>query len=383
MVLWGGLLPIPHQVVADVITCLGWIYAVGTAPTLQNFQLLLATCGMTVAVSGNGTNKWTMIFPMYPLILLQLLRRIFVPNSTTNAATGTAPTTTTTSTITVAATKSKNKVRIWISRLITGLSILLILVAAALSILFPALQLPLPVVGRGVQGQEKEEAPRYHVGVVDLFLPVHQLFFDQYHETGTRGAFHQDHVTVRILYPTENHHHHHHHHHRHHHSGSNNDDKKKRPSRSSASSYYHPKPVPFLKPETATDFCQQTMKYGSPPPLKTLDWMLHNWRLGTLGPTVYQNAPLLQVNRDEEEEKEEEEKDSSSSSSSSSSSGWPIVVYSHGLGGTAELYSYQTVALASAGFVVLVVEHADGSAAVISRPDGSKLVRNTTVEQVR
>jgi hypothetical protein len=336
---------------------------------------------MTVAVSGNGTNKWTLIFPMYPLILLQVLRRCFVPNpiptqtkdTTTNAATATTATATATTTTTTTTTQKKNKVRIWISRLIVGLSILLILVAAALSILFPALQLPLPVVAKAQKEEEEGEAPRYHVGIVDLFLPVHQLFFDQYQETGTREAFHQDHVTVRILYPTDNHRHHHHNHH------NEKNDKKKGPPRSA---YYHPKPVPFLKPETATDFCQQTMKYGSPPPLKTLDWMLHNWRLGTLGPTVYQNAPLLlRVNREDEDE--EEEKNENDSSSLSFSSGWPIIVYSHGLGGTAELYSYQTVALASAGFVVLVVEHADGSAAVIARKDGSKLVRNTTVEQVR
>lgn len=41
--------------------------------------------------------------------------------------------------------------------------------------------------------------------------------------------------------------------------------------------------------------------------------------------------------------------------------GWPVVVFSHGLGGNANMYSEMCRALASYGYIVLAVEHADGS----------------------
>ena len=43
-------------------------------------------------------------------------------------------------------------------------------------------------------------------------------------------------------------------------------------------------------------------------------------------------------------------------------SGWPVLVYSHGQGGNADMGCYALRSMAAAGCVVLAIEHADGSA---------------------
>ncbi|KAG1709715.1 hypothetical protein DVH05_020369 [Phytophthora capsici] len=53
-----------------------------------------------------------------------------------------------------------------------------------------------------------------------------------------------------------------------------------------------------------------------------------------------------------------------------SSQGWPVVIFSHGLAGSLELYSYVNQELASHGFVVVVPNHCDGSACVCSPEPG-------------
>ena len=51
---------------------------------------------------------------------------------------------------------------------------------------------------------------------------------------------------------------------------------------------------------------------------------------------------------------------------------WPVMVFSHGLGGTKNAYSHLTGSLASHGLVVVALEHRDGSAPIsfIRSPDG-------------
>ncbi|KAE8900634.1 hypothetical protein PF005_g22570 [Phytophthora fragariae] len=57
-------------------------------------------------------------------------------------------------------------------------------------------------------------------------------------------------------------------------------------------------------------------------------------------------------------------------SAPASSGGWPVVVFSHGLAGSLELYSYVNQQLASHGHVVVVLNHCDGSACVCSPEPG-------------
>ncbi|TYZ67631.1 hypothetical protein PybrP1_011408 [[Pythium] brassicae (nom. inval.)] len=62
--------------------------------------------------------------------------------------------------------------------------------------------------------------------------------------------------------------------------------------------------------------------------------------------------------------------DSSSTGSDGGAKRWPLVVFSHGLGGTIDIYSAVTQQLASDGNIVVVVNHCDGSAAVTRMADG-------------
>lgn len=50
--------------------------------------------------------------------------------------------------------------------------------------------------------------------------------------------------------------------------------------------------------------------------------------------------------------------------------GWPLAVFSHGLGGSLELYAHVNQQLASSGRVVVVLNHADGSASVAAPEPG-------------
>ncbi|CAK4082705.1 unnamed protein product [Aphanomyces euteiches] len=51
------------------------------------------------------------------------------------------------------------------------------------------------------------------------------------------------------------------------------------------------------------------------------------------------------------------------------SGGWPVVVFSHGLGGAIEMYSSYCQYVASEGMIVVALNHTDGSASVYRNPD--------------
>ena len=78
---------------------------------------------------------------------------------------------------------------------------------------------------------------------------------------------------------------------------------------------------------------------------------------------------------------------SSSSSSPPSSSHFPLILYSHGLGGIPETYQTQACDLASRGFVVMMPTHNDHSASISQLPDGRVVeyvrVRGGTETEVR
>lgn len=52
---------------------------------------------------------------------------------------------------------------------------------------------------------------------------------------------------------------------------------------------------------------------------------------------------------------------------------WPLVIFSHGLGGCEEMYSQLCCFLASHGHVVVVLEHEDGSGCHASNVDGEQV----------
>ena len=315
MVLWGGLRLIASRFALDLVTLVGLLYSCCT-PTKQplNAFALVGSVFVTLATAG-PTNRWTLTLPMVPIVVLQFLRRlpgvqteVAMPNQEQSKGT----------------TNSPLPPSSMIHRSITALSLLCLFFSASLVVLFPAVELP-PLEGP------------YHVGVVDFFLPV-DAAYDSNHQTKNVSeatttttcpwldASHQR-LSVRVLYPTLD----------------------------------KPDPIPYLRPETAVEFCRQTMKFGAPGPLKDFGWMLHTWRLSML--RVKRHAALLPPTQSQD-----------ASSSQQSMQKLPVVFFSHGLGGNAELYSYQTMSLAAQGTVVVSVNHADGSAPVVQHPNGSMVL---------
>jgi dienelactone hydrolase len=286
--LYGGLRPIISLLVLDAVVFIGLCYSTFSSATKSNLIVLLVSSVCALASLGL-TKQWTLLFPFLPFLTLQLLRRVKAGN--------------------------------WASILIVILSSILLIMGAALVIVFPTVELP-PVKGP------------YNVGIVDLFLPVDMASAggqvcqtskgDFTDKDGDTTAIACDpwsgdlitHVPVRMLYPTLD-----------------------KPGR-----------VRHLKPMVAIEFCKQTMKFGAPPSIQDFAWIMHTWSVSGL--RAKQNAALLPSEKAEK---------------------LPIVIYSHGLGGTSDVYSYQTMALASQGFVVLSLNHQDGSAPVVQRVDGSFL----------
>ena len=265
-----GLKLIPERALLDLLTLSFLLFVTVTEASMVNAALLLACCLLTLATAGL-TNRWTLSFPLVLFVLCQVLRRL-----------------------------SSN---IWVSYLLGTLSTLLVLLSAVLSVLFPPIELP-PVQGP------------YDVGIIRTFLPRQKN--DRSTNNGSTSTSDiQDHVAVRILYPTA-----------------------ERSVR-----------LPYLPPETAKEFCASSMKFGAPPALQNFGWMLHNWMLMSIRGKPH--ATLVAQDKP-----------------------FPVIVYSHGLMGTAEVYSYQTMHLAAQGYVVVVITHSDQSASVAHSKLGNTISYN-------
>jgi pimeloyl-ACP methyl ester carboxylesterase len=352
--LWGGLRPIPRQVVVDTVTLMGmsqstWTMArtaasvsdtVGTGTAqVQRSTLVLMITGLWIFLSTDNslTNRWTLTIPWFGLTILHLLHRLFLRRRILQ----------TVSSNTDASIKSHSarggSSHVWLHWLLTILCALCIALCAALCILFPAVELPL------VDGP-------FEVGAIDFFIPLeHTIVGTTLNATDTcsvdatgdmdlatsceRPTDVNDpllFVPARLLYPTS-------------------------PSRQSriatGSSALWPMfdGVPYLYPSTVFEFCRHSI-YAAPPPLNRWGWILHTWRLIQL--PLRRAAPLL------------------STVDSTATTAYPLVVYSHGLGGTLDLYSYQTMMLASHGSLVLSLTHTDGTAPVVPQPDDRDPVRH-------
>eukprot|EP00554_Chaetoceros_debilis_P012811 CAMPEP_0194122736 /NCGR_PEP_ID=MMETSP0150-20130528/51785_1 /TAXON_ID=122233 /ORGANISM="Chaetoceros debilis, Strain MM31A-1" /LENGTH=442 /DNA_ID=CAMNT_0038815713 /DNA_START=379 /DNA_END=1703 /DNA_ORIENTATION=+ len=192
------------------------------------------------------------------------------------------------------------------------MSLSMVILATLLSILFPAVQL----------GEVKG---KYNIGVIDLQLPV--------------KGFEREHVSARILYPC-----------------SKNDE-------DVAS-------VSYLIEETNDQLCAAMMRTAAPPPLRGLDFMLNVWKFAKL-PLIRNGKPLDGLNSDTEEQVEGVQGEEQIQKKNGESGKIPMAIYSHGLTGTAVLYSYQTMNLAANGTVVLAIDHTDGSAMGVQHVDGS------------
>ena len=311
MVLWGGLRPIPCRVILDCATLSTWIYG-----TRVHHRLVHPGTDSETAHDREEIKR-RLLFS-YAMVVLSCILTVVMAGNLTNRWTLTLPM------VpylllqgmgrVLAADKIKNKGtnnwpwKRYMHALITLWSATCILLGALLCILFPAVELP-PIRGP------------YNVGKVDLYLPmrIHIGGHGDVANTtsnatmGGDTTFRTENVWVRLLYPTRD----------------------------------PPLAVPYLTPATAIEYCYHSMKFGAPPPLKQFDWILHTWRLTERwerdGATLIETKEPL-----------------------------PVVVYSHGLGGHADIYSYQTHSLAAHGNVVLTISHSDGSGPIVLQPDGTK-----------
>jgi len=322
-----GLDPIPSRILWDGLAILGLLHASLTSiySTHWNALVLVGSCVLTVATAAGFTNRWPLTLPMVPILILQGLRR-WIPNEYLSAKQSSSSSHSSHSSSSSSSSSSR-----WSDRLhglVTFLSVLLIVLAAALCVLFPAVQLP-PL----------HNAP-YPVGVVEFYLPVRvgvpstssspASCLDRNDTCCSANPIQQQpqetvSLPVRLLYPT-----------------------------TATASGTDRNTIPYLHPATAQEFCQQTIRFGAPPPLKQFDWMLHTWRLTRL--PAHRHAPLMVPDV-----------------AATANSKLPLIIFSHGLGGSAELYSYQTMSLAAQGNVVLSLNHLDGSAPVVQLMNGTKV----------
>ena len=162
----------------------------------------------------------------------------------------------------------------------------------------------------------------YNVGVAELHLPVN---YGSVYDPKASNTTVDGHVAVKIVYPTR--------------------------ERSPLWG------VSYMNPKTAVDYLTISMKTAPPPPLNKLTFFLDAWKLVRM--EAKQNAKPIDGEP------------------------LPIITYSHGLGGSSLMYSYQVHSLASQGYVVVSVDHTDRSAPVALKQDGSRVYLNTDILEVR
>lgn len=173
----------------------------------------------------------------------------------------------------------------------------------------------------------------YHVGRVDLFLPIgsinkNRTGSDDTNNDNGDNDDNDDHVSVRLLYPIDT-------------------DRADPPS------------APYMDPgPDGYRICDEMMRIGTPPPLNKAGWLFHYLTLGR-SRGVRRNAPLAK------------NKKGSNNGNGNTTSTFPTEVYSHGLLGCAGCYLQQGLTLAAEGRVVVMPNHADGSAVLTKRKDGT------------
>lgn len=113
--------------------------------------------------------------------------------------------------------------------------------------------------------------------------------------------------------------------------------------------------MPYVKPNLASEYLKQSIQSVAPPPINAWHWFLDNWKLIRID--LKQNAKPVQGQR------------------------FPLIAYSHGLGGSAMLYSHITRSMAANGYIVIAVDHTDGTNPVVIKKDGSIVLLDSSPVQ--
>ena len=173
----------------------------------------------------------------------------------------------------------------------------------------------------------------FKVGVIDTYLkkegkPIHH-----------RG---QSHIKIRILYPAAS------------------------PSGKGIIGFVQElfKKTDIDYQEKGETICDKFLLFGGPPALRPYGWLLHFWLL--IRPKFIANATLLSLT----EYNKVALKSGKDNKLRDVDNGYPVVLYSHGLFGNNAMYSVQAGNLASKGYVVIMVDHLDGSAPMSTDQDG-------------
>lgn len=307
-----GLRRIREQIFLDCIFIFNGLYFVLLIESITHYMILfniLLIITFIILTGNSYTNRWTITYPFTILYLLQFIRYYYYTNHI----------------------------------IIKIISILCIIISILLCILFPAVELPPP------------NGP-YHVGMIDVYMDlyhddINNINLDdlinnkQQYEKKDIAA-----IPVRILYPTEPYNNNNRNNNNSSYNNHNNKQNQKNKDR-----------IPFLNHSTSYEFCEENMKFGAPNILKPYSWILHTWRLMKHHYNVRYNVPLLSYLST-----------NNNNTNNIKLSSYPCIIYSHGLGGTAEVYSYQAMNIASHGYIVLLMTHVDGSAPIVQLYNGIK-----------
>ena len=201
-------------------------------------------------------------------------------------------------------------------RIIQIISFILTAFSTLLLILFPTVRLA-EVKGKYWKNDDKEG----DIGVVDIFLPVslvteeeEEILRPKYPDNGENTTS----MTVRLFYPSEY-------------------------SR-------HKTGISYISKNLCDIFIQIT----NPKPLSSFGMLIHAWCLTKL-PAVRNAKP-----RDCRQ----------------GGKGMNLAFYSHGLYGNSTLYSYQAMSLAAEGYIVMMLDHRDGSQVSTKTQSGEMLLHN-------
>lgn len=125
-------------------------------------------------------------------------------------------------------------------------------------------------------------------------------------------------------------------------------------------------PLQYFSSRMAREFVLRPAKEFIGDWARYVSWLLSHWTLVTL--PMLRSAPLRAP---------------AEQGRGTSPLGFPVIVFSHGLLGTKELYSAVTMELASHGFIVLALQHMDGSSPIAVRPDGSVVYFKSLADTTR
>lgn len=122
----------------------------------------------------------------------------------------------------------------------------------------------------------------------------------------------------------------------------------------------HSETSPYMSMNDRHGLTRTFMQVASPPALRPYlpSWILNHWAALRIDAKL--GAPVGLA-----DEKKREE--------------WPVVVFSHGLTGSREVSTSLGLDLASAGAIVLLVEHCDGSGSLARFQDGGTLPHNGAI----